>query len=103
MTHPLFINPSSRTLRPFFPLFPLFPTQVLAADIAKERSVIVTVAADSTARLWNYETLKCEVVHSFRSDEPVSVAMHASGQSQIILDEQNFYMILSRLRSLSEI
>ena len=52
---------------------------MLAADVAKERSVIVTVSTDCTARLWNYETLKCEVVHSFRSEEPVSVAIHSSG------------------------
>ena len=39
----------------------------------------MTISADSTARLWNYDNMKCEVVHSFRSDEPISVAIHSSG------------------------
>ena len=56
---------------------------VLAADVAKERPVIVTISADSTARLWNYDNMKCEVVHSFRSDEPISVAIHSSGTQRI--------------------
>jgi len=37
------------------------------------------VASDHTVRLWNYETLKCEIVHNFRTDELFSVAIHPSG------------------------
>ena len=75
---PLFV-PSSLFLFLFLHSSP----QVLAADVAKERPLIVTISADSTARLWNYDNLKCEIVHSFRSDEPISVAIHSSGNQVI--------------------
>ena len=41
--------------------------------------MVVTVAQDHTARVWNYETQKCELVHSFRNDEPLAVAVHPTG------------------------
>ena len=40
---------------------------------------MVTVAADRTCRIWNYETLKCEIVHNFANDDVFSVAIHPSG------------------------
>jgi WD40 repeat protein len=42
--------------------------------------VLATVSADATARLWNYDSLKCEIVHRFTGDEPLSIAIHSSGR-----------------------
>lgn len=52
---------------------------VLASDIAQQRPVLVTIANDHTARLWNFESLKCELVHDFRTDEPTAISMAYSG------------------------
>ena len=41
--------------------------------------MLVTVSSDSSLRIWNFETMKCEVVHVFKNDEPQSVAIHISG------------------------
>ena len=47
--------------------------------MAKDRPMLVTVSSDSSLRIWNFETMKCEVVHVFKNDEPQSVAIHSSG------------------------
>lgn len=52
---------------------------ILAADLAYERPLMITIGADCTARLWNYNTMKCELTHDFGQDEPISVAFHSSG------------------------
>lgn len=52
---------------------------ILAADLAYERPLMITIGADCTARLWNYQTMKCELTHDFGVDEPISVAFHSSG------------------------
>jgi WD40 repeat protein len=52
---------------------------ILAADMAYERALMVTISADSTCRLWNYLTMRCELVHHFRGDEPIAVTIHANG------------------------
>ena len=58
---------------------------ITCASMAIERSIIVTLCTeDNTARVWNYETQKCEVVHYFGSDEPLSLAVHSSGFSMIV-------------------
>jgi len=54
-------------------------SSVVAADLAYERPLLITVANDNTARIWNYQTQKCELYHFFRSDEPLSVAISATG------------------------
>ena len=72
-----FPNPAS--LLPFLTLLLSF-IQILAADMARDRPILVTVSSDSSLRIWNYETMKCEVMHVFKSDEPVSVAIHSSGR-----------------------
>lgn len=59
---------------------PLSLIQILAADMARDRPILVTVSSDSSLRIWNYEIMKCEVMHVFKSDEPVSVAIHSSGR-----------------------
>jgi hypothetical protein len=57
---------------------------ILAADIAYERPLIVTIGADATLRVWNYMTEKCELVHYFRNDEPISCAVHNNGFQVLI-------------------
>jgi hypothetical protein len=52
---------------------------LLAADLAYERPLMVTIGADCTARIWNYNTNRCELTHDFGVDEPISVAFHSSG------------------------
>jgi hypothetical protein len=52
---------------------------ILAADIAYERPLIATIGADAAMRIWNYQTEKCDLVHYFRNDEPLTCALHSSG------------------------
>ena len=53
---------------------------IISSDIAQERSIMITIcSADASARVWNFETKKCELVHDFKSDDPLSVAVHNSG------------------------
>ncbi len=53
---------------------------IIGAGMATERSIVATICAeDNSLRIWNYETKKCEVVHHFGTDEPVSLAVHPSG------------------------
>lgn len=57
---------------------------ILAMDIAFERPLLATVSADRTCRVWNYETLKCEIIHNFRTDDLFSVAIHPTGFSLLV-------------------
>jgi hypothetical protein len=57
---------------------------IVAMDIAYERPLLVTVAADRTCRVWNYVTLKCEIIHNFRTDDLFSVAIHPTGFSVLV-------------------
>ncbi|KAJ1432624.1 hypothetical protein B484DRAFT_26768 [Ochromonadaceae sp. CCMP2298] len=59
---------------------------LMGADLAYERPLLITIGADCTARVWNYHTMKCEVVHDFGADEPIAVAFHSSG-FQVRVDE----------------
>ena len=78
---------------------------VLSADMAVDRPLIITISAgfpahllivmfiwiimyvclfvclcsDNSARIWNYNTFKCELIHYFRLDEPIGVAFHPNG------------------------
>ena len=58
---------------------------ITCSDMAVERSILVTLCVDdNTARIWNYETQKCEVVHHFGSDEPLSIAVHTNGLFMVV-------------------
>jgi len=58
---------------------------ITCATMAVERSILVTLCVDdNTVRVWNYETQKCEVVHHFGSDEPLSIAVHNTGLFMIV-------------------
>jgi WD40 repeat protein len=71
--------------------------QLLAADLAYERPLMVTIAADCTARIWNYSLLRCELTHDFGVDEPLSVAFHSSGFQVLVSfkDRIKLYNVLS--------
>ena len=75
-------------------------------DIAKERSIFVTLSCiEKTLRLWNYETLECTLVHHFRADEPLAVAIHPNGFQLLVSfkDRIKMYNILSnKLRPYKE-
>jgi cilia- and flagella-associated protein 57 len=58
---------------------------IIAADMAFHRSLLVTVGADETARIWNFESMKCELVHRFPpSENPIGVAIHPSGFQVVV-------------------
>jgi WD40 repeat protein len=58
---------------------------ITCACMATERSILVTLCVeDNTCRVWNYETRKCEVVHHFGSDEPISIAVHPNGLFMVV-------------------
>eukprot|EP01038_Epipyxis_sp_PR26KG_P006221 gene6221-8573_t len=52
---------------------------ILSSDTSYERTLLMTISGDNSARIWNYSTLKCELVHYFRNDEPLATAFHSSG------------------------
>ena len=57
---------------------------VVAADIAFHRSLLVTISADCTARVWNYISRRCEVVQQFGAEDPRAVAIHTNGLQVLI-------------------
>jgi WD40 repeat protein len=58
---------------------------ITCSSMATERSILVTLCVDdNTVRVWNYETQKCEVVHHFGSDEPISLAVHSNGLFMVV-------------------
>lgn len=70
---------------------------IIAADIALDRPIVVTIASDNTARVWNYESKKCELKHNFVNDEPLAVSVHPNGFSVLISfkDRVRLYNILT--------
>lgn len=70
--------------------------QLLGADLAYERPLMVTISADCTARIWNYQMLRCELTHDFGVDEPLSVAFHSSGFQVLVAfkDRIKLYNVL---------
>ena len=71
-------------------------TTIIAADMAYERPLMVTIAADCTARVWNYRTKKCELTHHFGNDEPLAVAFHTAGFQLLVSfkDRVRMYNVL---------
>jgi WD40 repeat protein len=79
---------------------------ILATDIAFHRSVCVTIGSDSTLRIWNFETLKCELVHKFTSEgDPIGLAIHPSGFQVIVSFKEKvklFNIYLDKLKLFQE-
>ena len=69
---------------------------IRAADAAKEKPFLITVSNDHTARIWDYEQMKCELVHSFKNDDPIGVSFHPSGLQVLVAfrDKVSLYSVL---------
>jgi len=80
-------------------------SSIIAGDIAFERPLILTISMDSTARIWNYMTLKCELVHYFRNEEPLAAAFHSSGFSLLVSFKDRIRMynvLMDKLKTYKE-
>ena len=72
-----------RTGKPYLVTSPYIYHLYLKSNILY-RSLLITVSYDHTARIWDYTTNRCELYHSFRNDEPVTVAIHPTGFQTIV-------------------
>lgn len=74
---------------------------VLAASMAVHRSILATVSLDNTLRIWNFETLKCELVHRFRNDDPIDLGVHPNGFQVVVSFKEKiklFNILLDKLK-----
>lgn len=79
---------------------------VLSADIARGRPLLATISVDQSCRIWNYETLKCELIHYFRGDEPLTLSMHPSGFQLLVSFKDRlrlFNILVDRLQGYQEV
>jgi hypothetical protein len=63
--------------------------EVLAMDVCVQRPLLVTACADQTIRVWNYMSLRCELVRAFATETEIqsgvlqnpllSVSFHPTG------------------------
>jgi WD40 repeat protein len=51
---------------------------ITGIDVASRKQLLVSCSEDHSIRVWNYETMQCEVVRFF-GEEPLSIAFHPSG------------------------
>jgi WD40 repeat protein len=59
--------------------------KIIGLDIAGQRPVAATISMDSSFRLWDFESLRCELVHEFRSDDaPLALSIHYTGFQVLI-------------------
>ena len=71
---------------------------IVAADIALQRPLLVTISVDCTARVWNYINRKCEVVEQFGSEDPRAVAVHTNG-FQVLISFKDVVRLYNILRN----
>jgi len=57
---------------------------IISSDVAYHRSLYATLSMDSALRIWNFETMKCELTHKFLQEDPIALAMHPSGFQIIV-------------------
>ena len=57
---------------------------IAAADSSYQKSILITVGNDRTARMWNTLTHKCVFIHDLRSDSPTAVALHHTGNTVLV-------------------
>lgn len=78
---------------------------IIAIDMAYQRALSATISLDNTLRVWNYDTLKCEVVHDFRAEEPAALAMHPSGFQLIVAFKEKlklYNILMDKLKFFKE-
>lgn len=69
--------------------------RVMGLDVAFQRPIAVTVSHDHTLRIWNYESMRCELSYEF-NETPYAVAVMASGFQVIVSfkDKIRMYNVL---------
>lgn len=78
---------------------------IISADIAFHRSICATISLDGSARVWNYESSTCELVHRFAQEDPLALAVHPSGFQLIVSfkDKVRLYNIyMDKLQQIQE-
>ena len=79
---------------------------ILCADMARGRPLIATISADQSCRIWNYETLTCDLINYFRTDESLTLSMHPSGFQMLISFKDRiklFNILIDRLQGYQEV
>ena len=69
---------------------------IVAADSAYQKSLLITIGSDCTARMWNTVTMKCVLVHDLRADSPTAVALGPCGLQTLVAfkDKIRVYFVL---------
>ena len=78
---------------------------IISADVAFHKNICATVSLDGTARLWNYDTCRCELVHKFSQEDPLALAIHPSGFQLIVSFKDKvrlFNIYMDRLHQIQE-
>lgn len=80
--------------------------KIIGLDTASQRPVAATISMDASFRLWDFETLRCELVHEFRSDDiPMALSIHHSGFQVLISFKDRvrlFNILQNKLRQFRE-
>jgi WD40 repeat protein len=81
--------------------------KVVGLDIAGQRPVAATISMDASFRLWDFEALRCELVHEFRSDDvPLALSIHYSGFQVLISFKDRvrlFNILQNKLKQFREV
>lgn len=78
---------------------------VIGTSIASQRSILATVSNDNSARLWNFETMKCELVHRFQNDDPLDIGIHPNGFQVVVSFKEKiklYNVLLDKLKLYKE-
>lgn len=79
---------------------------ILCGDIARGRPLLATISLDQSCRIWNYDTLNCDLIHYFRGDEPLTLSMHPSGFQLLVSFKDRvkvFNILVDRLQEYQEV
>ncbi|KAI8822024.1 WD40-repeat-containing domain protein [Fimicolochytrium jonesii] len=83
-----FILTEQRGLKSELPKFvpltePFHFGSITSMDVCVRRTIVATCAEDSSIRVWDYEQKEC-LFAKFCNEEPLSVALHPSGQHMLV-------------------
>ena len=79
---------------------------IIAADGAAQKPLVFTIADDNTCRIWNFQKKKCELVHSFRTEEPLALSVHFMGTMLLVsfkLKVKLYNVLMDRLQEYREV
>ena len=80
-------------------------SSVISTSMAAQRSIIASVSTDNTVRVWNFETMKCELVHRFHNDDPLDIGIHPNGFQIVVSFKEKiklFNILLDKLKLYKE-